>query len=77
MLVNPSRFPNTVMNSQAGRLAIRCGIKRPQLHDFNRQTASLDALDYAIDSINYNRTDRVLSEGLRNLGYSFFSAFIT
>ena len=34
--VNASKFPNTVMNSPAGRLAIRFGLKSRKQHNINR-----------------------------------------
>jgi 3-oxoacyl-[acyl-carrier-protein] synthase II len=75
MFVNPSRFPNTVMNSQAGRLAIRYGIKGHNCTVSTGMTASSDALDYAIDSINFNRTERMLSGGVEELGIQVFIGF--
>ncbi|MFC1501045.1 beta-ketoacyl-[acyl-carrier-protein] synthase family protein [Elusimicrobiota bacterium] len=74
-LVNPSKFPNTVMNAPAGRLAIRFGIKGHNCTTSTGMTASLDSLDYAINSINFNRIDRALVGGVKELAVQVFLGF--
>jgi 3-oxoacyl-[acyl-carrier-protein] synthase II len=59
--VNPSRFPNTVINSPASRLAIRHNIKGMNATVSTGFCAALDAVDYAIQGINNERVGRVLT----------------
>lgn len=73
--VNPSRFPNTVINSPASRAAIRFGIK-----GFNTTTstgfcAGLDALDYAIHALKFERAERVLVGAVEEMCLQTFLGF--
>ncbi len=73
--VNPSRFPNTVINSPASRAAIRFGIK-----GFNTTTstgfcAGLDALDYAVHALKFDRARMVLVGAVEEICLQTFLGF--
>ena len=65
--VNPSLFPNTVLNSPASQVSIRYGIKGFNTTISTGFCASLDALMYASDFIKLNRADAVLAGGVEEL----------
>ncbi len=73
--VNASRFPNTVINSPASRLAIRYGVKGPNATVSTGFCASLDALEYAVDMINSGRAERIIVGGLEEMCVQTFLGF--
>ena len=58
--VNPSRFPNTVINSPASRMAIRYKIKGFCSTISTGECSALNALEYAMNAIEFGRAQRVL-----------------
>ena len=75
-LVNPSHFPNTVINSPASRVSIRFKIKGFNTTISTGFCASLDAISYASDFIRLNRADIVLSGGVEELCEETFLGFL-
>jgi 3-oxoacyl-[acyl-carrier-protein] synthase II len=73
--VNPSHFPNTVINSPASQVSIRFKIKGFNTTISTGFCASLDALAYAADFIRLNRADAVLAGGVEELCEETFSGF--
>jgi len=73
--VNPSRFPNTVINSPASRAAIRYGVKGPNATVSTGYCAALDAIDYAISSINFNRAERMIVGSVEEMCIQTFLGF--
>lgn len=73
--VNPSRFPNTVINSPASRVAIRFNIKGLNATVSSGICAGLDAVDYAVNSINFNRAERVLVGAVEEMCIQTFLGF--
>jgi len=65
--VNPSHFPNTVINSPASQVSIRFGIKGFNTTIATGFCAGLDALSYAVDFIRMGRADCVLAGGVEEL----------
>ncbi|NUS14305.1 MAG: hypothetical protein HOY69_23360, partial [Streptomyces sp.] len=66
-LVNPGRFPNTVMNSTAGQIAIRNGLRGLNATVAGGQTASLLAFRHARLALTLGRADRLLVGGAEEL----------
>lgn len=62
--VNPSHFPNTVLNSPASRVSIRFNIKGFNTTISTGFCASIDAVSYAADFIRLRRADAVLTGGV-------------
>jgi len=73
--VNASRFPNTVVNSPASRVAIRYGIKGPNSTISTGFCAAIDALDYAIHCVNSNRADRIIVGAVEEVCFQTFFGF--
>lgn len=73
--VNPSHFPNTVINSPASRVSIRLQIKGFNTTISTGLCASLDAVSYAADFIRLRRADMVLAGGVEELCEETFLAF--
>jgi 3-oxoacyl-[acyl-carrier-protein] synthase II len=73
--VNPSHFPNTVINSPASQVSIRFGIKGFNTTISTGFCASLDAVSYAADFIRLNRADAVLAGGVEELCEETFHGF--
>jgi len=65
--VNPSLFPNTVINSPASNVSIRFGIKGFNTTISTGFCASLDAIIYASDFILLDRANTVLAGGVEEL----------
>jgi 3-oxoacyl-[acyl-carrier-protein] synthase II len=65
--VNPSLFPNTVINSPASQVSIRYQIKGFNTTISTGFCASLDAISYAADFIHLNRANVVLAGGVEEL----------
>ncbi|MFJ7267083.1 beta-ketoacyl synthase N-terminal-like domain-containing protein [Streptomyces sp. NPDC099050] len=66
-LVNPGRFPNTVMNSTTGQIAIRNGLRGLNATVAGGQTASLLAFRHARLALTLGRADRLLVGGVEEL----------
>ncbi len=75
--VNPSHFPNTVINSPASQVSIRFRIKGFSTTISTGFCASLDAVSYAADFIKLRRADMVLAGGVEELCEETFLAFHT
>ena len=73
--VNPSHFPNTVINSPASRVSIRFKIKGFNSTISNGFCAGLDSLIYACDFLRLNRADAVLAGGVEELCEETFFGF--
>ncbi len=73
--VNPSHFPNTVINSPASHVSIRFKIKGFNTTISTGLCASLDAAAYAADFIKLNRADVVLAGGVEELCEETFLGF--
>lgn len=73
--VNPSHFPNTVLNSPASQISIRFKIKGFNTTISTGFCASLDAVYYASDFIKLNRADIVLAGGVEELCEETFLGF--
>lgn len=66
-MVNPSHFPNTVLNSPASRVSIRLNIKGFNTTISTGCCSGLDAIAYAADFIRLKRADVVLAGGVEEL----------
>ncbi|MEW6214240.1 MAG: beta-ketoacyl synthase N-terminal-like domain-containing protein, partial [Nitrospirota bacterium] len=73
--VNPSHFPNTVINSPASRISIRFKIKGFNTTISTGFCAGLDAISYAADFIKLNRANVVLAGGVEELCEETFLGF--
>src|SRR4030065_110491 len=73
--VNPSHFPNTVINSPTSQVSIRFKIKGFNTTISTGFCASLDAVSYAADFIRLNRADVVLAGGVEELCEETFLGF--
>lgn len=73
--VNPSHFPNTVINSPASQISIRFGIKGFNTTISTGFCAGLDALSYAVDFIRLGRAEVVLAGGVEELCEETFLLF--
>lgn len=73
--VNPSHFPNTVINSPASRVSISFGIKGFNATVSTGMCASIDAMIYAMDFIKLERADCVLAGGVEELCEETFLGF--
>ncbi|MEW6003335.1 MAG: beta-ketoacyl-[acyl-carrier-protein] synthase family protein [Nitrospirota bacterium] len=73
--VNPSHFPNTVINSPASQVSIRFKIKGFNTTISTGFCASLDAVMYASDFIKLNRAEVVLAGGVEELCEETFLGF--
>jgi 3-oxoacyl-[acyl-carrier-protein] synthase II len=73
--VNPSHFPNTVINSPASQVSIRFRIKGFNTTISTGFCAGLDAVSYAVDFIRLGRADIVLAGGVEELCEETFLGF--
>jgi len=73
--VNPSHFPNTVINSPASQVSIRFKVKGFNTTISTGFCAGLDAVSYAADFIKLNRADVVLAGGVEELCEETFMVF--
>jgi len=73
--VNPSHFPNTVINSPASQVSIRFYIKGFNTTISTGFCASLDAIAYAADFIKMKRAEVVLAGGVEELCEETFMGF--
>jgi len=65
--VNPSFFPNTVLNSPASQVSIRFKIKGFNSTISTGFCASIDALIYAVNFIKLNRAETILAGGVEEM----------
>lgn len=75
--VNPSLFPNTVINSPASRISILFNIKGFNTTISTGFCASIDSIIYAADFIKLNRAEVVLAGGVEELCEETFLCFHT
>jgi len=75
--VNPSHFPNTVINSPASQVSIRFKIKGFNTTISTGFCAGLDAVYYAADFIRLHRADAVLTGAVEELCEETFLGFHT
>jgi len=73
--VNPSFFPNTVINSPASQVSIRLGIRGFNTTVSTGFCSGLDALSYAADFIRMGRADAVLAGSVEELCEETFRGF--
>lgn len=73
--VNPSHFPNTVINSPASHVSIRFKIKGFNTTISTGFCAGLDAVSYGADFIRLKRADIVLAGGVEELCEETFLGF--
>lgn len=73
--VNPSHFPNTVINSPASRVSIRFSLRGFNATLSTGFCAGIDAISYACDFIKLNRADFVLAGGAEELCKETFLGF--
>ncbi len=73
--VNPSHFPNTVINSPASQVSIKFKIKGFNTTISTGFCASLDAVSYAADFIRLKRADVVFAGGVEELCEETFMGF--
>jgi len=73
--VNPSHFPNTVINSPASQVSIRFGIKGFNTTVSTGFCAGMDSLIYACDFLRLKRADVVLAGGVEELCEETFRGF--
>ncbi len=73
--VNPSHFPNTVINSPASQVSIRFKIKGFNTTISTGFCAGLDAVSYAADFIKFGRAEAVLAGGVEELCEETFLGF--
>lgn len=63
-LVNPSLFPNTVMNCAAGQIAIRHGLRGVNATIAGGHLSGVQALRYARNALRQGHADRILVGGV-------------
>lgn len=73
--VNPSHFPNTVINSPASQISIRFKIKGFNTTISTGFCSGLDAVYYASDFIKLKRADIILAGGVEELCEETFLGF--
>ncbi|MBM3248282.1 MAG: beta-ketoacyl-[acyl-carrier-protein] synthase family protein [Candidatus Omnitrophica bacterium] len=73
--VNPAEFPNTVINSPGSQVSIKFNIKGFTTTISTGFTASLDAIGYAIDFLNFGRAKVVLAGGVEEMCIQTFLGF--
>ncbi|MDD5259265.1 MAG: beta-ketoacyl-[acyl-carrier-protein] synthase family protein [bacterium] len=73
--VNPSRFPNLVINSPASRNAIRYAVKGPNATVSTGFCSGLDAIDYAVNTINSGRARRMIVGAVEEMCIETFLGF--
>ena len=73
--VNPALFPNTVINAPASQISIRFNIKGFNTTISTGFSASLDAIDYAVNFIKLYDYDIVLAGGVEELCEQTYKGF--
>lgn len=66
-LVNPGLFPNTVMNSCAGQIAIWNALRGVNATFSGGQLSSLQAVRYARNALEQGQADRLITGGVEEL----------
>ena len=74
---NPALFPNTVINSPASQVSIWHHIKGFNTTISTGFTASLDAMSYAYDFIQYGRAKVIYAGSVEEMCYHTFFGFYT
>jgi 3-oxoacyl-(acyl-carrier-protein) synthase len=69
--VNPSSFPNVVVNAHAGYLGILFGLAGPNV-TLCGAAAGLEAFGHALDLLEFGRADAVLAGGVEAYGETLF-----
>jgi 3-oxoacyl-[acyl-carrier-protein] synthase II len=75
--VNPSHFPNTVINSPASQVSIRFKIKGFNTTVSTGFCSGIDAVSYAVDFIRLGRAEAVLAGAVEELCEETFLGFHT
>ncbi|MFA5725993.1 MAG: beta-ketoacyl-[acyl-carrier-protein] synthase family protein [Candidatus Omnitrophota bacterium] len=73
--VNPALFPNTVINSPASQASIKFNIKGFNITVSSGFSASLDALNYALDALRNDRAKIALCGGVEEFCIQEFLGF--
>ena len=73
--VNPSIFPNTVINAQVSQAAIRFNIKGFNVTISTGFTAGVDAIAYAANAIRLGRKKMVIAGGVEELSAQAYAGF--
>jgi 3-oxoacyl-[acyl-carrier-protein] synthase II len=73
--VNPSHFPNTVINSPASQISIRFRIKGFNTTISTGFCSGMDSLIYASDFLRLKRVEAVLAGGVEELCEEIFQGF--
>lgn len=73
--VNPALFPNTVINSPASQVAIKFNIKGLNATLSTGFSASLDAINYAVDMLESGKARVILAGGVEELCIQIFLGF--
>lgn len=73
--VNPALFPNTVINAPASQVSIKFNIKGFNTTISTGFSASLDAIDYAVNFVQLYDYDVVLAGGVEELCLQTFLGF--
>ncbi len=73
--VNPGLFPNTVINSPASQVSIWHKIKGFNTTISTGFTASMDALEYAYNFLQWDRASVILAGGVEEMCYHTFFGF--
>jgi len=73
--VNPALFPNTVINSPASQVSIKFNIKGFNITISTGFSASLDAINYALNALRNNRVKIALSGGVEEFCIQTFLGF--
>jgi len=72
---NPALFPNTVINAAASQVSIWHNIKGFNTTISTGFTASLDAMQYAYDFIQFERAKVVFAGGVEEMSYQTYFGF--
>ncbi len=72
---NPALFPNTVINSPASQISIWCKIKGFNTTISTGFTASMDAMNYAYDFLQYGRAHLIFTGGVEEMCFHTFYGF--
>jgi 3-oxoacyl-[acyl-carrier-protein] synthase II len=73
--LNPALFPNTVVNSPAAQVAIRFGLTGYNTTISSGQASSLNAIDYAAQTVRSGRVRAALAGGVEELSEFLFMSY--
>lgn len=73
--VNPALFPNTVINSPASQVSIKFNIKGFNITIATGFSASLDAINYSLGALRFDRAKITLSGGVEEFCIQTFLGF--